>query len=84
MEEEYILQKELWDTLKVITGQYIQDRIDHIIINLIVDSDFKEAYFKDIEKGLKKRIGDRMTFSFNIVSELEKRVQGKFHSLYKR
>jgi phenylacetate-CoA ligase len=61
----------------VITGQYIQDRIDHIIINLIVDSDFEEAYFKDIEKGLKKRIGDCMTFSFNIVSELEKKSSGK-------
>lgn len=61
----------------VITGQYIQDRIDHIIINLIVDSDFREEYFKEIEKGLKKRIGDCMTFSFNIVSELEKKSSGK-------
>ncbi len=61
----------------VVTGQYIQDQPDHLTVKLIVDSSFNDSYLPEIEKGLIKRIGDSLRFSFEIVSELEKKGSGK-------
>jgi len=61
----------------VITAQIIQDKKDHLTINLMVDESFSDNQFPEIEKGLVKRIGNTMRLSFKIVKELEKRASGK-------
>jgi phenylacetate-CoA ligase len=61
----------------VITAQIIQDEQDHLIINLIVDENFSESQYPEIEKGLIKRIGTGMRLTFKIVNELEKKSSGK-------
>lgn len=61
----------------IVTGQYIQDAPDHLTINLIVDDEFKSEFYPDIERGLRKRIGDGLRFDFKIVSELERKNSGK-------
>lgn len=68
----------------VISSQYIQDAIDHIIINLIVDDNFKESYFNEIKTGLKIRFGNLMKFDFKIVEELEKKGTGKIPFIINR
>lgn len=61
----------------VVAAQYIQDKKDHISVNLVVDNEFSTEYYSEIEKGLRKRIGDSIRFSFNVVPELEKKRSGK-------
>jgi phenylacetate-CoA ligase len=61
----------------VVVAQYIQDAIDHVIVNLIVDDSFSTEYYPEIEKGLKKRLGDVMKYEFRVVDELEKKSSGK-------
>lgn len=61
----------------VVTGQYIQDKPDHLQVNIIVDDTFSEEDIPNIELGLNKRIGTSLKYSFNIVTELEKKGSGK-------
>ncbi|NLW19629.1 MAG: phenylacetate--CoA ligase family protein [Candidatus Cloacimonetes bacterium] len=61
----------------IVAAQYIQDEIDHLTVNLIVDSHFQKDSFQQIEEGLRKRIGNQMRFSFKVVPELEKKGSGK-------
>ena len=61
----------------VVAAQYIQDSVDHITVNMVVDNGFSSEYYPEIEKGLIKRIGKGIGFSFNIVPELQKKDSGK-------
>ncbi|MFA7630672.1 MAG: hypothetical protein WCY21_01075 [Candidatus Cloacimonadaceae bacterium] len=61
----------------VVAAQYVQDEKDHVTVNLVVDAKFNKDFYKMIEQGLKKRIGDSIRFSFRIVPELEKKGSGK-------
>ena len=61
----------------VISSQCVQDAIDHIYINVVADKDFSEDSMKEIEKGVKRRIGDCFKIDFKIVDQLEKNKGGK-------
>jgi phenylacetate-CoA ligase len=68
----------------IVAAQYIQDRIDHLKINLIIDDDFMGEYYHEIEKGLQKRIGQSIKVDFAIVDELEKKGSGKTPFIIRR
>ncbi len=61
----------------VICSQCVQHSIDEVDINLITDSRFRSKSQKELEIGLRKRLGEKMKLKFNIVNELEKRPGGK-------
>jgi len=61
----------------VVASQCIQDKIDHISVNLIIDHDFNENSLDNLIIGLRKRLGNQIKIDFNYVKELEKRKSGK-------
>jgi phenylacetate-CoA ligase len=61
----------------VVMSQCIQDAIDHIDVNLVVDSSYNQGSQSALEEDLRKRLGQEMKINFYIVSQLEKRSGGK-------
>lgn len=61
----------------VVSSQCVQDKIDHVYLNLIVEKDFNESSFDLIREDLQKRIGTSIGVDFKIVQELEKSKSGK-------
>lgn len=62
----------------VVLSQCVQDRVDHLYINLVVDESFDfSSATANIEQALRKRVGDVITIDFSVVQELEKTKGGK-------
>ncbi len=61
----------------VIVSQCVQDALDHITFRLVVDHQYDQASQSALERGLRKRLGERMKIDFKIVDELEKTTGGK-------
>lgn len=61
----------------VVVAQFVQNKVDQVTVNLIVDDDFRLEYCNEIEKGMKKRLGPSLKYTFKIVDELEKKKSGK-------
>jgi len=77
--KEYFADGALGYAKGIITAQYIQEELNLIQVNLIVDNQFKEEYFKDIEDNFRKikGIDNSVVFKFAIVDSLIKRESGK-------
>ena len=77
--KEYFADGALGYAKGIITAQYIQEELNLIRVNLIVDNQFKEEYFKDIEDNFRKikGIDNSVVFKFAIVDSLIKRESGK-------
>ena len=58
-------------------AQYIQEKPGELVVSLLVDDHFNPASFIEIERGLRKRIGDSLKVRFQVVDELEKKQSGK-------
>jgi phenylacetate-CoA ligase len=66
------------DKAKGVTlSQCVQDSRDHIYLNLVVDAEFNESTYAELEDSLRKRLGSEIEIDFKIVSELEKNKGGK-------
>jgi len=61
----------------IIMAQYIQEKPGELVVSLLVDDQFNPASFIEIERGLRKRIGDSLKVRFQVVDELEKKQSGK-------
>ena len=61
----------------VIVSQCVQDALDHITFRLVVDHQYDQASQSALERGLRKRLGEKMKIDFKIVDELEKTTGGK-------
>ncbi len=61
----------------VVMSQCVQDAIDHINVNIITDDSYNENSRIELEKGLRKRIGNEIKLDFIIVEQLEKTRGGK-------
>lgn len=61
----------------VLCSQIIQNSIEQIDVNLVVDDSFNENSQIELEKGLRKRLGNLIKLEFHQVSQLEKRKTGK-------
>ncbi len=61
----------------VVAAQYLQERKDVLKVLLVVDKSFKKEYFKRIEEGLVKRLGNDFKYEFEIVHQLIKNGSGK-------
>lgn len=61
----------------IIMAQYIQEKPGELVVSLLVDDRFDNASYPEIERGLRKRIGDSLKVSFQVVDELEKKKSGK-------
>lgn len=68
----------------IIASQYIQEKPDVLRINMIVDENFKEVFYSEIEKALIKRMGNQMKFEFTITNELERNTSGKIPFIINR
>lgn len=62
---------------KVVAAQYVQEKQGELIVNVIAEEGFKQEYFSEMEILFRKRLGNALTYKFNIVNELEKRGDGK-------
>ena len=61
----------------VVCSQCIQDSPNHLTINLVTDENFNKNSRIELEKGLRKRLGNEMRLDFRKVKDLEKRKSGK-------
>jgi phenylacetate-CoA ligase len=68
----------------IIASQFIQEQPGVLIVQVVADKDFKEEYFKDIEKGLVLRLGNTMKYDFRIVDKLDHQGSGKVPFLINR
>lgn len=61
----------------VIAGQYVQEKIETLKVNLIVDKRFSDTDKENIRKGLILRFGDEINIEICIVDKLEMLPNGK-------
>ncbi len=61
----------------VVMSQCIQDALDHVDINLVVDSSYNDDSQQALERDLRKRLGTEIKIDFHLVPQLEKRPGGK-------
>jgi phenylacetate-CoA ligase len=57
--------------------QVIQDKIDHIDINMVVNKSFNDAVYKSIHDYWLKYIGDNMKIDINVVDSIKLTSTGK-------
>jgi len=72
-----VLEHSVDNAKGVVLSQCVQDAIDHIYVNLIVEKEFSEESKIELEKGLRKRLGNEIKIEFRIVTELERSRSGK-------
>ncbi len=58
-------------------SQCVQDKIDHIYINMIIDESFSEESSRVLEQGLRSRLGNDINIDFKVVDQLERAKSGK-------
>ncbi|MDO9578402.1 MAG: hypothetical protein Q7J16_11000 [Candidatus Cloacimonadales bacterium] len=61
----------------VLCSQIIQQKLDEIQVKVIVDETFDDKSQSELEKGLRKRLGNEMKIEFQQVEQLEKQPSGK-------
>ncbi len=61
----------------VIMSQIVQDRMNHVYINVVIDDSFNDNSGAQIMKAFRKRVGDEMEIDIKVVTELEKTAAGK-------
>ncbi|RLC51174.1 MAG: hypothetical protein DRZ79_03225 [Candidatus Cloacimonadota bacterium] len=61
----------------VICSQCVQNSLNHITVNIITDKSFNRNSRMELEKGLRKRLGNKIQIELKQVQELEKRKSGK-------
>ena len=66
----------------IINIQFVQDKIDHILIRIVVD---KNKYHKNSEKHIQKemaiRFGEKMTYDIEYVDKIERSSSGKIRMI---
>ena len=66
----------------VINIQFVQDRIDHILIRIVVDKErFDKAGEKMILNEMMSRFGERMTYDIEYVDQIERTKGGKYRMI---
>ena len=69
----------LKDTKGILKFQAVQNELNKIVLFLIIDdSEFSEKVEKQFIKNWRERIGDKMTFEIEYVSEIQSEKSGKF------
>lgn len=66
------------DTKGIVCFQLIQDRINHIDINIMINSDFDKIQENNFLNALKERIGNEINLEIHYLSEIKKEKSGKF------
>jgi len=57
----------------VAASQFVQDRTNHMYVNILPGTDFDPASLANVERELRLRVGNAIGISFKVVSELERR-----------
>ncbi len=72
-----VLEHSIDNANGVIMSQIVQERKNHICINVITDDSFNDESVAHIIKSVRKRVGDEMEIDIKAVKELEKTPGGK-------
>lgn len=62
-------------------AQIVQEKLDQIVVNIVPAEDYHNNDGQVIVKELKKRLGEKMHISINIVSDIPLTKAGKFRSV---
>lgn len=62
-------------------AQIVQEKLDHIVVNIVPAEDYHGNDGQVVIKELKKRLGEKMRISINIVSDIPLTKAGKFRSV---
>lgn len=65
-------------------AQYIQEKPDEIIVNVVKDAGYNEYTGFKIEDELRKRLGDRIKICINCVNKIERSKGGKYKTVISR
>jgi phenylacetate-CoA ligase len=63
---------------QLLKSQIIQDAPDHILVKLVPSSSFSEAHRRELEGGLRMRLGDAMRIETTVVDDIPTESSGKF------
>jgi len=72
-----VMSHSIDNAIGVVCSQIIQNSLEQIEVNLVVDDSFNENSQIELEKGLRKRLGNQIKLKFHQVFQLEKRKSGK-------
>jgi phenylacetate-CoA ligase len=75
--ELYFVGDPLFDISGIIASQFIQEKIDHVNIKLLVDKEFSTGSIERIKRNYEAFIDEQMVFDVEIVDHLEERGRGK-------
>ena len=63
---------------QILKSQVIQDAPDHVLVKIVPSSDFTDHHRRQLEAGLRLRLGDAMRVETRIVDEIPAEKSGKF------
>ena len=58
----------------IAASQFVQERHDHIYVNILPDADFDPASLRDVEHAMRHRLGPDIRIEFRTVERLERRA----------
>lgn len=61
----------------IMMGQYVQDALDHMYVNILPGPDFSAESLREVEAELRRLVGSSIKIDFRVVRELEKRPGGE-------
>lgn len=68
-----LFEEPLNEAIGIMAGQFVQDELDHMYVNILPGPDFVAQSLHDVERELRRRVGDAMRIDFRIVDALERR-----------
>ena len=68
-----LLERPMNKAQGVLFSQYVQDRADHIYVNVVPAADFVKSSLVAVKQELQERLGPDMKIDFKVVKELERR-----------
>jgi phenylacetate-CoA ligase len=68
-----LFEEPLNEARGIMAGQFVQDEPDHLYVNILPGPDFVPESLRDVERELRRRVGEAMRIDFRVVAELERR-----------
>lgn len=62
----------------IIKSQLIQDSLNHILVKIVVDGDFKEEYKSSLTDEVKHKFGNDMEVEFKVIDDIPREKSGKY------
>jgi len=62
----------------IIKTQIVQDALNHIVVKVVVDGEFKDKHSEELTDVIKHRFGGEMKVDFEVVDDIPREKSGKY------